>query len=924
MGLVLFVRLQALSLAGLERRAEAQASRTGGDSEQVLAKLQAEYTMEVADGRRFLYLQDADSYFWLRAARHLLEKGTVCEEVVDGECRDTYANAPLGRKHTYGLSLHVPALAFVHRAMTWIDPARPLMASAPWLSILLSLVGVAAAFAIGRRLAGDLAAFVAGPLAMLHPGFLYRSSGADNDAWNLVLPLVATWMAVEGSQATRKGRVAAFAVAGGIVLGFHAAIWSGWIFGFAVLSGSLWAYAALQASTLLLSRWRADAERAARLRDSAVRATILAASLTAATFMTQALLTSPREALEAPAKVLGSVVTNLGMAPAVQASAPSVFQPDVLETVVELGRPRLFDAQSGGGAAMWFLAWVGLLCLLMPPRRLEIWHFGLLLGANLLFRQVWGSAGLTPISFALLLFGPVAVTVALISWLDRDSDEYLDGPVLILVLWFLASALLARERVRFQMLEAPPFALATGVLFGRVALWLPCRIPPLVLASLVRNPGGGGKGARAAAARESLERRIGVGVTAGQVFVALVALLALRSPVERAIQTLRGMPPLFTSDLVSVLDTVRETTPPDAIVTASWDYGYWIQFFGDRRTTSDGAALSTTTPYWAFRALLAPSDEEATGLLRALGCGSATADGSLLAVSRLVDAGLHPSYAPHFLCRLAPLSKEEARALLLRESVPSAKAEAVLEATHCAGPPSVVLLSPGLVDPAMTGLRFLGNWDFRRAFISKAGTRMPPEEAVSALVRDLHYGETEARTLLSEASAMNASDRVPRFISGLAGYAKAQWSACLPGEDSRSWNCEISGRGAGGWKLTSVRFDTGPDGAVVDAFAIRQGAGDRRESFRPDLLLVADGRELKTVEGTPGVSQGSLALGLLIDVQGHRVLAGTPSMIGSTLTRLWFLEGRYSPAFAKVDDRTSDSGARVQAWRSLEVAAQSL
>src|SRR5262245_25885214 len=42
------------------------------------------------DGREYVYLAGVDSYLWLRHARNYLQTGTVCDAIVDGECRDTY------------------------------------------------------------------------------------------------------------------------------------------------------------------------------------------------------------------------------------------------------------------------------------------------------------------------------------------------------------------------------------------------------------------------------------------------------------------------------------------------------------------------------------------------------------------------------------------------------------------------------------------------------------------------------------------------------------------------------------------------------------------------------------------------------------------------------------------------------------------
>ena len=97
-----------------------------------------------ARGRSWVYLGDLDSYAWLRAARNVLEHGTPCDAVSDGECRDTLTLAPVGLAVPLAHSLHVAAIATVQRVATWIDPDFPLPASAFLVPVIAGLLGVVA------------------------------------------------------------------------------------------------------------------------------------------------------------------------------------------------------------------------------------------------------------------------------------------------------------------------------------------------------------------------------------------------------------------------------------------------------------------------------------------------------------------------------------------------------------------------------------------------------------------------------------------------------------------------------------------------------------------------------------------------------------------------------------------------------------
>ncbi len=920
MVLVFFVRFQVMSLEGLENVAARRARTTGADPAALLAEIESESTFRTADGRRFRYTQGDDSYLWLRLARAWLEKGSTCDEVVDGQCRDNHSNAPVGREQRYGSSFHVIALAWVHRVFSWFDPGRPLMASAPWLSILLGVAGVIPAFAIGRRLAGNVAGLVAGLLAMIHPDLLWRSSGADNDAWNIVLPLFAAWMVVEASLCATLGRALLFVVASSSLLVLHSWVWLGWVFGFVVLLAGLVGQVGLTSCTLLVTKWRGDQERFSRLVPAARRASILLAGLATLTLVGVAVLHSTEVALEIPRDLASTVLnTFVAVSPAPAAGPTQFFPPDIFATVAELQVPAMFDASSVGGPVLFFFAWLGVLLLLLPPDRLETWHFALLVVANLVFRQVWGNEALTPVTFALLLFGPMAVAMAAISWLDRDSDDYLTGPVFLVIAWFLIAAIASRENVRFRMFLAPPFALAAGVFFGRLHGWVHSIAGPWVFESLAKRPASVGKKARVVAAQDRLRKSVAHGVTVVQALVFLVGAVALTPAWRVAIEILRDPLPSINTAWVDLLGELREKTPPETIVTSAWDFGYWIEYFAERATTGDGGSLLTLTPHWGARALLATSDAETAGLIRMLHCGSAAVDGpeaERSAQHRLVAAGLHPSYAPYFLTRLASLTKDEAAELLATESIVGEQAAHVIEATHCKPPPSVVIVTSRLVGTNQW-LR-QGGWDFRRAYVAYAAVAMEPDRATESLTRDLRYSPEETRRLLAEVAKLRPEEVETRFITNPGGLVKTDWTVCSVSEDGRTRTCPLKGFSSSGRRLESVEYSVSLDGSPEGVSVRFAGPNGTSETKLPDLVLVDDGTGVRPSPGGPGMlpAEGpSRDLGVLIDLRGHRVLAGTTAVLTSGLTRLLFLDDSSSPSFRRIAERGATGKERLVAWR---------
>src|SRR5262249_1234788 len=200
-------------------------------------KSQLSYTGN--DGREYVYLGDLDSYLWLRHARNYLRTGTPCDAVVDGACRDTYTNAPYGARTLYAPALHIDAIAGLHTLITHFRHDYPLPASAFLVPVIIGVLGVPPAFCMARQLSGTIGGLFAAVLTALHPMFLDRSIGSDNDVWNVVLPLYMMWGAMAAMAARGARRQSVFGVLAGICVGLQAWNWRGWLFSYVVLIASL-------------------------------------------------------------------------------------------------------------------------------------------------------------------------------------------------------------------------------------------------------------------------------------------------------------------------------------------------------------------------------------------------------------------------------------------------------------------------------------------------------------------------------------------------------------------------------------------------------------------------------------------------------------------------------------------------------------
>lgn len=66
---------------------------------------------------------------------------------------------------------------------------------------------------------------------------------------------------------------------------------------------------------------------------------------------------------------------------------------------------------------------------------------------------------------------------------------------------------------------------------------------------------------------------------------------------------------ISTSDWPDALNWIKNNTPKDSVVASWWDYGYWVQTLGERKTLADNATIDTSVIANIARMLLSSPDE---------------------------------------------------------------------------------------------------------------------------------------------------------------------------------------------------------------------------------------------------------------------------------------------------------------------------
>jgi dolichyl-diphosphooligosaccharide--protein glycosyltransferase len=822
-----------------------------------------------ADGREHVYLGDFDSYYWLRAAQHVLQSGSICDRDASGDCRDELAHAPFGALAHYPDSLHVASIAWLHRLATWVRPDTPLSASAFWVPVVVGALVVIPAFAIGAELAGPLAGLCAALVIALNPLFLGRSIGGDNDVWNVLLPLCLMWAAMRAVGADGFGRQAAYMVLVMIVARWHAVTWNGWMFTYAVVALGLVAHLA---STLLQQLVRGD--RAPWTSPPTRRA---AASVALFGVASLALVGIPGVEPSRLLELLHPVREVFRTAQAPAGLAGNLW-PEAFSTVGELTQPSLRGiANTMLGVPFFFVGWLGLLGLLLPDRRWQWWHFAMLIAGNYLYAYLLTRP--TPGRGPLLLLLGLSLAVAMgLSIVADDADgQPKRGAALLVVGWFLAALWLAFDGTRFAMLLLPPFGIVFGVAVGRLQRWLS------PFAARLRIP--------------------------AWVVAVPLAVAALYLPIQRGSAQATSYVPQMDDAWWDAFSRIRAETPPETIVTTWWPYGYWAEYVAERRTSVDGGSLPTRVPYWLARALFAPTEAESVGLLRMLDCGSdfhPLRGQDVGAYDLLLRQQIDPLAARTLLVDLVRQDRRGAADLLAARGIGEPRREHILAMTHCHPPEARLVLSNELI--RVPGWKFLGSWSFDRAYAAALRQR-PQDEAVAEMTARLDLAPEEARTLWARAARLPDEAARRAFIAPPPIYDTPQWVACraAPGADERVCPLDMRRRGPDG---PFDAFTYRPDAVRAGRLRWTRADGTRGDAA-PALIIAAGATEQEAFTPTAPLDA---RIGVLVDLPNDRILVGTPELLRSTFTQLMFLDGRYARALRKIDERIGFAGNRVVTW----------
>ncbi|MBI2139584.1 hypothetical protein HYU14_01560 [Candidatus Woesearchaeota archaeon] len=848
-----------------------------------------EYFQYESGSKKYAYMGDIDSYYWLRAARNLEQKGTICDLIEDGNCIDTYTLAPA--KEGMYPNLHPYAIFYLYKALKPFNKDLTLMQAELLVPTFFAIIVAILTFIMMFEAFGPLAALISSVLISVSPMFLTRSLGSDTDVYNVLFPVIAVFFIFEAFHAkSLKPRIIHSSLAG-IFLGFYSFAWVGWwyLFDFAILA------LVIDFAIKLFKHGHKAKDFSIRgLRKFPHTKEFLSILLPLAVFtlITVGAVTD-----------IGNITTfykePFAFMKAKSAANPSLW-PNVKTTVAEFNESSVETIVSSmGGIWPFFFASTGFLILLFYRFRnfsRDFFFFFVTLIA-LYLGYKWAPAyylllAVIPLTYyftnrswpptvfvistALLYYlsTPTGTNLRPSSYLFIYALPFLAGTILsirsedehdqklsfLFFLWVAASIFASLKGVRFILLMVPPLAIGAGITFGYMSS---------VLSRLAAKP-----------------LKIKKAVISAILF--LVFSYYLVGPVGAGISVAKNYLPSVNDQWWDVLTKIKDNSQPNAIINSWWDFGHWFKYIADRGVTLDGSSQNAPPLHWLGKTLLTPDENEARGILRMLSCGSNNAFHGVNAQGNFTPKAVD---ALHTITAIK--GKEDAAKALQKLGYEEENIRAALTYSHCDAPEDFFITSQDMVGKGGVWAHF-GSWDFNRAFLERTFRESGSEPEFAMKVKE-HYNYTDEfiQSSYRQLSSLKSDQAINQWISPWPSYLGGP-SRCR--NESSKATCRFQNVDV---TVNLSRMDASiqtPQGTkYVDVLSWTTPDSVVSKNFTGDTIGVG--------------------MVLLIEKSGYNAVFMTPQLVNSTFTKLFYLDGHGTRFFDLFSDTQGMNGFSIKAWK---------
>jgi len=226
-----------------EREWEAFLEKNGDTIEAEISKLSGQYKNILKDDNGDVYLLGVDTYLWYSEARNVINYGHLGDKIIDGESYFSLRDGRLDKKST--VQLHPYVAAYFYKFLHFFDKDITLVKALSLLPLFIMALSLVCTFFIGRKLGGNAGGFFAAFFLAINIPILKRTVDADTDLYIILLPLLISWLFLEGYSTTKSSARVVLCVLAGLCVGIFSAAWGGWSFIFFFILAAIIASALL-------------------------------------------------------------------------------------------------------------------------------------------------------------------------------------------------------------------------------------------------------------------------------------------------------------------------------------------------------------------------------------------------------------------------------------------------------------------------------------------------------------------------------------------------------------------------------------------------------------------------------------------------------------------------------------------------------
>jgi len=178
------------------------------------------------------YLLAIDPYLWYSEARNVVNYGHLGNKIIDGESYFTLRDGRFDKDT--GLQLHPYIAAYLYKFLHFFNKDISIMRALFLLPAILIALALIPTFFIGRRITGNVGGLFAALFLAVNGPLLSRTPAgfSDTDPYNILMPLLITWLFIEAYHAKDNIWKGALTVLSGFFVGAFSAMWGGWSFAF--------------------------------------------------------------------------------------------------------------------------------------------------------------------------------------------------------------------------------------------------------------------------------------------------------------------------------------------------------------------------------------------------------------------------------------------------------------------------------------------------------------------------------------------------------------------------------------------------------------------------------------------------------------------------------------------------------------------